>query len=123
MANNLALEPVARLVTVYVLVVVATIAALALLAAAAPSQATGDAWVHAAIVTVFAVLLPIRLRAARRGDRRAAAAVTVVATVLMVVNVVEAAIPGLFPVWMRIEMIGIAVLMAAIVTASLRARR
>ncbi|MGI8680355.1 MAG: hypothetical protein ACR2LX_17040 [Jatrophihabitans sp.] len=122
-ARSGGLDRVARLVAVYVVVVLATIAALAVLSRTDSDQATADAWVHAVIVGVFAVVLPVRLRAARRGSRRAVVAVGIIATVLLVVNVVEALIPGLFPIWMRIEMAGIAVLMAAVAVLVLRRRR
>ncbi|GAB2481207.1 hypothetical protein [Jatrophihabitans fulvus] len=112
-----------RLVTGYVLIVVATLVALAVLSAVRPSLATDDAWVHAAIVTAFAVLLPLRLRSAAHGNAGALRAVAIIATVLVVVNVVEAAIPGTFPAWMRIEMVGIAVLMAAVALTAARTRR
>jgi hypothetical protein len=104
---------VARLVVVYVFIVVATIVALVILTATDPGQAPQDAWWHAVIVGAFAVVLPLRLRAARRGSSRAVMAVGVIATVLVVANVVEALIPGFLPLWMRIEMIGTAVVMAA----------
>ncbi len=114
---------VGRLVAVYVALVVATMAAMATLAAVDPAQATDDAWVHAGIVAVFALVLPLRLRSARRGSPRAYRAVGIVAAVLLVVNVVEALVPGLFPEWMRIEMIGIAIVMALIVRQVVQPRR
>lgn len=114
------LSVVIGLVMLYVVSVVATIIALVLLSALAPKQATNEAWGHAIIVAVFAVVLPLRLCAARRGNRRARIAVGVIATVLVVVNVVEAAIPGFVPVWMRIAMLGTAVLMAVIALLALR---
>lgn len=117
------LDRVAKLVGVYVVVALATVGALVVLSRTYSDQATQDAWVHAVIVGVFAVLLPTRLRAARRGSHRAVVAVGIIATVLLVANVVEAFIPGLFPMWMRIEMVGIAVLMTAVAVLILRRRR
>ena len=117
------LRGAAKLIAVYVLCVIATIVTLAVLSRSDPDQATSDAWVHAVIVGVFAVLLPVRLRAARRGSERAGVAVGIIAAVLVVVNVVEASIPGLFPVWMRVEMAGIAVLMTAVAVLVLRTPR
>jgi hypothetical protein len=67
------------------------------------------------IVVVFAVLLPLRLRAARKGSADALRAVAIIASVLLAVNVVEAALPHAFPGWMRIEMVVIALLMAVVV--------
>lgn len=117
------LSPVARLVGVYVLVALATVVALAILSSAGSDQATDDAWVHAVIVGIFAILLPVRLRSATHGSDRALMAVGIIAAVLVAVNVIEAVIPDLFPAWMRIEMVGIAVLMIAIAVLVVRARR
>jgi hypothetical protein len=76
---------------------------------------TPEAWVHAVIVAVFAVVLPLRLRAAREGRRSGLRALGIISGVLVLVNAVEAVIPGLFPGWMRVEMIGVAALMAVAV--------
>ena len=116
------LDLVPSLVRVYLVVVGATLAALAVLSVTAPRLAPQEAWVHAVIVTVFAVLLAARARSAARGGARALRAVGWISAVLLVANVVEAVVPGLFPVWMRVEMIGIAVLMGAVVLAVVRHR-
>jgi hypothetical protein len=110
-------------VSLYVAIVLGTIAALAALSVTAPHQVTDDAWGHAVIVAVFAVVLPLRLRAARSGSPGALRAVGIISAVLLVVNVVEASIPGLFPLWMRVEMIGIAVIMATVIALVVRERR
>ncbi|GGF47812.1 hypothetical protein GCM10011519_22320 [Marmoricola endophyticus] len=107
-----ALAAIERPVRAYVVVAVATVLALALLTALGSAQATTDAWVHAVIVVVLAALLPLRLRAARRGSGRALAAVGVIAAVLAVANLVEAVLPGLFPVWLRLVSVLVVVLMA-----------
>lgn len=103
------------LVAGYVVISLGTVAALAILSSAAPVPATGEAWGHAVIVAVFAFVLLLRFRSARSGNARAWRAVGVIAAVLLVVNVVEAALPGVFPGWMRIEMVVIAALMCALV--------
>jgi hypothetical protein len=125
MVNTSVPRPAAltRLLVVYVLIVVGTLAALGILSGVAPKQATSDAWVHAIIVAVFAVVLPVRARAAARGDVGALRAVGIIAAVLFTVNVVEAVLPGLFPGWMRGEMVGIAALMAAVALTVVRERR
>jgi hypothetical protein len=110
------------LVRAYVVVAVVTVVALAVLAATAPDLAPGDAWVHAVVVLVLAVLLPVRLRSARAGSAGALRAVGLIAAVLLVANVVEASIPGFVPLWMRVEMVGIAVLMAGVVLLVVRER-
>lgn len=109
-------------VGLYVVVAVATLAALVVLSVVDPAAATQEAWVHAVVVGALALLLPLRVRAARRGSRRALVAVRVIAAVLLVANLVEALVPGLFPTWMRVEMVGLAALMAAVLLLS-RARR
>lgn len=116
------LTVVTSLVTVYFVVTIASLAALAILSATAPEQATSEAWGHAVIVALFGVLLLIRLRAARRGSPRALAAVGIIAVVLVVANLVEAALPRTFPNWMRVQMVVVAILMAAVGFTVLRAR-
>jgi hypothetical protein len=108
------------LVGVYVGVVLGTLVALGVLSAVAPALATEEAWVHAVIVAVFAVLLPLRLRSARSGSRGGLRAVGLIAAALFLVNVIEAMIPGLFPGWLRVVMVGIAALMAAVVVLVVR---
>jgi hypothetical protein len=110
------------IVWTYVAIALGTIAVLALLSAVAPHQATQEAWVHAVIVAVFAVVLPLRLRAARAGSVGGLRAVGLISAVLFLVNVVEAMLPGLFPLWMRVQMIGIAVLMLVVVLLVVRER-
>lgn len=109
----------------YVLVVLATIAALITMSVVAPHLATDHAWGHAVIVAGFAVLLPLRMRSARAGNRGGLLAVGIISAVLFLVNVVEMLIPHFLPSWMRIEMIGTAALMAASVAlvAQIAARR
>jgi hypothetical protein len=101
-------------VRAYVVLTAATVAALIVMSAVAPRLATSNAWGHAVIVVIFVILLPLRMRAARKGSTRALRGVTIMAVALLAVNVVEAALPQ-FPGWMRIEMAVIAVLMALLV--------
>lgn len=125
MANSDQLSSLTQVLRVYVLVVLATIAALIIMSAVSPHHATDHAWGHALIVAVFAVLLPLRMRSARRGDGGGLRAVGMICAVLFLVNVVEILIPGFLPTWMRIEMIGIAALMAvsAALVAHIAARQ
>jgi len=105
------LAAASTVVRAYVVLTVATVAALIVMSAVAPRLATSNAWGHAVIVAIFAILLPLRMRAARKSSKRALRGVTVMAVAVLAVNVVEAALPQ-FPGWMRIEMAVIAVLMA-----------
>lgn len=121
MVNTVSLpRTVTPLVTTYVVLALGTLVVLGVLSSVAPSQAGPDAWVHAVVVAVFAVVLPLRLRAARRGSRRAEVALLVIAGVLAAANFVEAVVPGLFPDWMRAEMLGIAGVMIAVLVVCRR---
>jgi lysylphosphatidylglycerol synthetase-like protein (DUF2156 family) len=111
-----------KLVGLYLAVSVVTLVVLGLLSATGSKQATSSAWVHAVIVALFAVLLEMRMRAARRGSRRASVAVLIIASVLFVANIIEAAAPGAFPTWMRFEMVAIAALMGGVIITSVRER-
>ena len=120
-SGPLELTALTRVVGAYAVVVAATLVALVVLALLAPDQAPDEAWGHAVVVAVFAAVLPLRLRAARRGSGRALTAITVIAAVLVVVNLVEATL-AVFPTWMRAEMVAIAALMLVLGLLATRAR-
>lgn len=124
MANSDRLSSLTQVVRVYVFIVLATIAALIIMSVVSARLATDHAWGHALIVAVFAVVLPLRMRSARAGNRGGLLAVGIISAVLLLVNVVEILIPGFLPMWMRIEMIGIAALMAGsvVLVATIAAR-
>ncbi|WP_328535660.1 hypothetical protein [Streptomyces sp. NBC_00344] len=117
------LSRVKQLVAAYVVVALGTLVTLAVLATTAPHLATDEAWGHAVIVAVFAIVLPLRTRAALRGSPSGLRALTVIGGVLLVVNLLEAALPGTFPAWMRAEMLVIAAMMLTLVILSVRVRR
>jgi hypothetical protein len=122
-ASVAGLTLVQRVVGAYVMVTLGTLAALVVLSMTAPGQATPEAWVHGVIVGAFAVVLAMRVRAARRGSAAALRAVTIIGAVLLVVNLVEAALPSVFPAWMRAEMVAIAALLLTLVVLTVRAGR
>lgn len=103
------------LVGLYAVITLGTVVALAVLTGVAARWAPHEAWGHALIVAVFAGVLPLRWRAACRGSARAGRAVRIIAAVLLVVNLVEAFVPA-FPVWMRVQMGVIAMIMLVILT-------
>lgn len=114
------LSAAAVAVRVYLAVVIATLVGLAFLSSAGSHQATNNAWGHALVVLIFAILLPLRLRSARTGRRSAIRAVGLISAVLLVVNVVEALIPGFVPTWMRAQMYVVAALMLVVVLDVIR---
>lgn len=101
-----------KVLYVYVGLTAATLIALVIMSTVAPQLATQEAWGHQIIVVIFAVVLPLRMRAARRGNARAVRVVTIIALAVGAVNLVEALLPA-FPVWMRIVMLAVAVIMVA----------
>jgi hypothetical protein len=115
-----ALPAAAILVRVYLAIVVLTLAALLVLTFAAPRLATTNAWGHAIVVAVFAIVLPLRLRRAQTGRRGAIRAVGLIAAVLFLVNVVEVLIPGFVPLWMQVSMVVVALLMIGVVLDAIR---
>ena len=113
---------VPKLVGLYLAISVVTLVVLGLLSAVGSKEATSSAWTHAVIVAFFAVLLEMRMRAALRGSRPASVAVPIIAAVLLLANIIEAAAPGAFPTWMRFEMVAIAALVGGVLVASMRER-
>ena len=111
-----------KLVGLYLAIAVVTLVVLGLLSALGSKEATSSAWIHAVIVAFFAALLEMRMRAALRGSRRASVALPIIATVLLIANIIEAAAPGAFPTWMRFEMVAIAGLMGGAIIACIRER-
>jgi hypothetical protein len=123
MVNKAGVPGAGALVAGYVAIALGTVVALAVMSSVAPELATDEAWGHAVIVAISAIVLPLRFRSARAGNARAWRAVGVIAAVLLVVNVVEAALPEVFPGWMRVQMAVVAVLMAALVVLTRTASR
>lgn len=111
---------IGNLVVAYVAIVVGTVVALGVLTAIGSAKATTDAWVHCVIVAAFAVLLPLRLRSAQSGSVGGPRAVGIISAALFLVNVVEVMVPGLFPLWLQVVMVGIAALMAAVIALVIR---
>jgi hypothetical protein len=87
--------------------------------------ATDEAWGHAIVVLVFAVLLVPAAARAARGSRGAYRRLLVVSIVIPVVSVVLVALPDLLPPWMRVEQAayGVLLLVVAVLAASSPVRR
>ena len=109
---NTPLHTSTTVVRAYVALTAATVLTLVLLSFVAPQLATGHAWGHAIIVVMFAVLLPLRMRAAREGKRSGLRAVGIISGALVAVNLLEGVLPGFLPTWMRVEVFSIAAIMA-----------
>jgi hypothetical protein len=97
-----ALRPVERLVGCYLALSVATLVAVFLLRDHA--DLVDDAvWTRTVIVVASAALTRAFTVGAARGSRRAFLRLRVVTAVMTVAVAVVVALPGLFPVWLRVE--------------------
>jgi hypothetical protein len=84
------------------------------------SLVTQDAWVHAAILLAFAVVLVRVAQRAASGDRRAYLRLRIIGLVVPIASIVEALIPGLFPGWMRVEQLLYGLWLLAVVALASR---
>lgn len=105
----------AGLATLYSFLAVLTVILLGIFSVTKSQLATKDAWVHAIIVVVFAVVVPVRANAARNGNRSALRATGIIASVLFLVNIIEGLVPNFMPMWIRADMFVVATLMACII--------
>ncbi|MGK3202284.1 hypothetical protein [Amycolatopsis sp. MEPSY49] len=64
---------------------------------------TDAVWVRATLVVASSLLTFAFARSAARGSRKGLLRLRIVAAVMLVAIVVIVALPGLFPVWLRIE--------------------
>jgi len=68
-----------------------------------PALVTPAAWVRGTIVVASALLTVAFARRMAAGSRRARLRLTIVTTVMIVAIAVIVALPGAFPVWLRVE--------------------
>ncbi|NIH81256.1 hypothetical protein [Amycolatopsis viridis] len=82
-----------------------SVATLTVVAVLTPGHATvsGAVWVRSVIVAATALLMFVLAHRAVRGSRGAWRRWRVMAAVMIVAIVVIIAIPGAFPVWLRVE--------------------
>ena len=67
------------------------------------AMVTDAVWVRATLVVASSLLTFAFARSAARGSRKGLLRLRIVAAVMLVAIVVIVALPGLFPVWLRIE--------------------
>lgn len=90
------------LVSGYAGISVLTLAAIILLRDH-PTIVTSAVWVRATIVVLSGLLMYLLTEKAARGARRAFLRLRIVSVVVVVAIVVIIALPGTFPLWMKIE--------------------
>ncbi|MFC5185584.1 hypothetical protein [Actinomadura harenae] len=120
MANNsthvTAFRRIKTLVGVYAVLSVLTVAGL--VAYRNSSSVTTPVWVRLIIVAVSSLILfALTLRAAR-GSRGAFRRLRILSAVMLVAIVVIISLPGMFPVWMRVEQGVCGVLLLGVVLIS-----
>ncbi|WP_372664945.1 hypothetical protein [Amycolatopsis kentuckyensis] len=95
-------RPVLLLTGGYVALSVLTLVAIVLLRND-HALVTDAVWVRATLVVASSLLTFAFARSAARGSRKGLLRLRIVAAVMLVAIVVIVALPGLFPVWLRIE--------------------
>ncbi len=102
----------------------ATIATIGFLVWASddPSLVTTEAWVHGVILLLSAGVLLRVTRQAGTGSAQAYLRLRIIAVLIPIASLTEAAIPGLFPAWMRIEQAGYGAWLLLILALSLTPR-
>jgi hypothetical protein len=118
-----ALRGVTALVGGYLGLSLLTLVAIVLLRGD-PHAVTPAVWVRGTIVAGTALLTFAFARAAARGSRRALLRLRITSAVMLVAIVVIVALPGAFPVWLRIEqaVCGLLLLGVVVLVNSRRAR-
>ncbi|MFF1876338.1 hypothetical protein [Leifsonia sp. NPDC058230] len=117
MTNTIQQSPLVAarvLVGVYAALSIATVAAIAVLQAVAPDLAGPAAWIRGTIVAATSILMLVFANQAVRGHRRALLRWRIVAAVMIVAIAVIVSIPGLIPLWMRLEQVLCGVLLIGV---------
>ncbi|MFB9685177.1 hypothetical protein [Amycolatopsis plumensis] len=97
-----AFRPVLLLTGGYAVLSVLTLVAIVLLRND-HALVTDAVWVRATLVVASSLLTFAFARSAARGSRKGLLRLRIVAAAMLVAIVVIVALPGLFPVWLRIE--------------------
>jgi hypothetical protein len=80
-----------------------------------PAVATAPAWVRASIVLVSSLLTLLFAAQAAAGSARGYLRLRLVTAIMLVAIIVIVAIPGAFPVWLRVEQAVCGLLLAGVV--------
>lgn len=112
--RNQIMRPVLALVSCYAGLSILTLAAVVLLRDD-PAAVTDAVWVRGVLVTASSIAMLLFAISAHRGSARGLLRLRIVSAVMVVAIVVIIAIPGLFPLWLRIEQGVCGALMLAVV--------
>jgi hypothetical protein len=78
------------------------------------TMVTDAVWVRATLVVASSLLTFAFARSAARGSKKGLLRLRIVAAVMLVAIVVIVALPGLFPMWLRIEQAGCGLLLLGV---------
>ncbi|HSX06984.1 MAG TPA: hypothetical protein VLG92_04655 [Candidatus Saccharimonadia bacterium] len=81
------------------------------------NQATQEAWVHGIIVAATALLMATFARGTARGNSRMYLRLRITSSIMIVAIAVTSAIPGDFPMWMKLEQVVCGLLLIALTFA------
>lgn len=107
------LRPVLLLAGAYAALSVLTLVAIVLFRND-HAMVTDAVWVRATIVVASSLLTFAFARSAARGNRRGFLRLRIVSAVMLVAIAVIVVLPGLFPLWLRIEQVGCGLLLLGI---------
>jgi hypothetical protein len=116
-----ALRPVKRLVSAYLALSVGTLAAIILLRDHS-GIVNSAVWTRGIIVVLSSLLMLRFTRRAARGAARAYLRLRIVSAAMVVAIAVIVALPGTFPVWMKIEQSACGLLLVGVVALVNRPR-
>ncbi|RSD07416.1 hypothetical protein [Amycolatopsis eburnea] len=116
-----AFRPVLLLTGAYAALSVLTLAVIVLLRNH-PAVVTDAVWVRATLVVASSLLTFAFARSAARGSKKGLLRLRIVSAVMLVAIAVIVALPGLFPLWLRLEQ-GVCGLLLLGVTVLINGRR
>ena len=114
-------RPVLLLTGAYAALSLLTLAVIVLLRNH-PAVVTDAVWVRATLVVASSLLTFAFARSAARGSKKGLLRLRIVSAVMLVAIVVIVALPGLFPLWLRLEQ-GVCGLLLLGVTVLINGRR
>ena len=112
--NTNRLSTARTLVASYVALSLLALIVLAILRAAAPHEAAIPAWIRGSVVAATGILMFVFATHAVRGSSRALLRSRIVVAVMLVAIAVVVAIPGLLPLWFRLEQVACGLLLLTV---------
>jgi len=77
--------------------------------------ASKEAWVHGIIIAITAIIMGILTRITAKGNAKSYLRLRITTLILLIAIVVTTAIPGDFPIWMKVEQVVSGLLLLGVV--------